>query len=191
MARINLLPWREAQRKERQKQFITLAGLMAGLTVVIVFYVHLHIGELIDGQNARNNFLQEQIAILDKKIEAIKELESEKERLLARMNIIQELQRSRPVIVQQFDELVRLLPEGIYLTSIERKGNVITIQGMAQSNARVSSLMRNLDASIRFTNPRLVIIDSSKVKDSTGSAFTLTVQQGIVENKDKEAGAGA
>lgn len=186
MARINLLPWREAQRKERQKQFLSLTLLMAGLMVVTVFYVHLHVGELIDTQNSRNTFLQEQIADLDKRIAAIQELEAEKERLLARMNIIQELQHSRPVIVQQFDELVRVLPaEGIYLTSIERKGAAITIQGVAQSNARVSNLMRNLDTSKNFINPRLVVIDSSKVKDSAGSAFTLTVQQAGQEKKDE------
>ncbi|MEW5755678.1 MAG: PilN domain-containing protein [Pseudomonadota bacterium] len=190
MARINLLPWREAARKKKQKDFFTTAALSACLMGVIVFYAHLHIAGMIETQTARNTFLQEQIKVLDQKIEDIKKLEKDKESLLARMNVIQELQRSRPGIVRLFDEMVRTVPEGIYLTKLERKGDEITITGAAQSNARVSNFMRNLDESAWFDNPSLVVIDASKKTEQGGSMFTLTVRQVTMNQTQQVEKAG-
>lgn len=177
MTRINLLPWREARRKEQRRQFFTAAGGAAAVMVVIIFYIHVHIGGLIDHQNQRNNFLETEIAKLDRKIAEIKDLRSEKKKLLARMNIIQQLQTRRPEIVHIFDELAQSIPGGIYLTKAQQSGRTITIEGVAQSNARVSSFMRNLDESPWFQNPRLEVIEANDKNRVRTSRFVLTVQQ--------------
>lgn len=176
MARINLLPWREQLRKERQRQFAFVAGAAAVLAGLIVVYVHLHIGRLMDHQEARNRFLEDRIAELDRKIREIKDLERTKEQLIARMNVIQSLQRSRPQIVHVFDELVRTVPDGVYLTAAELKGTVLTLRGVAQSNARVSDYMRRLDASDWFGDPRLEVIESKAGQGRRHAVFTLRVQ---------------
>ncbi len=177
MTCINLLPWREARRKEQQRQFFTAAGGAAAVMITIIFYIHVHIGGLIDHQNQRNNFIEGEIAKLDRRIGEIKELKSEKEKLLARMNIIQQLQTRRPEIVHLFDELARSIPGGIYLTKAQQSGRKITIEGVAQSNARVSSFMRNLDESQWFQNPRLEVIEANDKDRVRTSRFVLTVQQ--------------
>ncbi len=177
MVRINLLPWREMRRKERERQFYSVIGGSALLMGAVVLYVHLHIGGLIDAQEGRNKFIKDQIAAVDKKIAEIRELEKEKKRLLARMNIIQQLQSSRPVVVHLFDELVETLPDGVYLTNISQKGSDITLKGVAQSNARVSAFMRKLDTSAWLGNPRLQVIKTSKKGAQRTSSFTLTVKQ--------------
>ena len=177
MTRINLLPWRETLRKEQQRQFISVAAGAGVLVAVIVFYVHFHIGGLIDQQTARNNFLEKEITLVDEKITEIKQLESEKQQLLARMNIIQQLQSRRPEIVHIFDEMARSVPDGIYLTSIKQLGNSLVIEGVAESNARVSAFMRNLDASKWFKNPGLVVIESKENESVRTSNFTLNVTQ--------------
>jgi type IV pilus assembly protein PilN len=177
MTRINLLPWRETLRKEQQRQFISIAAGAAILMAVIVFYVHIHIGGLIDGQTARNNFLQKEITSVDEKITEIRQLEAEKQQLLARMNIIQQLQSRRPEIVHVFDEMARSVPDGIYLTSVKQQGESLIIEGVAESNARVSAFMRNLDASKWFTNPALVVIESKEKENVRTSQFKLVVRQ--------------
>jgi type IV pilus assembly protein PilN len=177
MARINLLPWREERRKQHQREFgIMVAGALF-VTLLLGFYVHLHISGMIDHQNARNGFLKQEIALMDKKIKEIKDLEKTKAKLLARINIIQELQSSRPEIVHLFDELVTRTPDGSYLTEVKQKGKSVTINGRAQSNARVSSYMRNVDVSQWLGAPSLQVIEN---KDKTGtgfSHFTLQVKQ--------------
>jgi len=177
MTRINLLPWRETLRKEQQRQFISVAAGASILMAVIIFYVHIHIGGLIDAQTARNNFLEKEIALVDEKITEIKQLETEKQQLLARMNIIQQLQSRRPEIVHIFDEMARSVPDGIYLTSIKQLGESLAIEGVAESNARVSAFMRNLDASKWFTNPGLIVIESKEKENVRTSRFTLKVTQ--------------
>ena len=177
MTAINLLPWREMRRKEHQRQFFSVSAGTAGLMAVIVFYIHIHVGGLIEAQNTRNDYLQDQITKVEKTIADIKSLQSEKQALLARMNIIQQLQTRRPEIVHIFDEIVRTVPGGIYLTSIKQQGKTFTIEGMAQSNARVSSFMRNLDASNWFQRPRLDVIEAND-KDSVRTArFKLLVNE--------------
>ncbi|QBQ53872.1 PilN domain-containing protein [Nitrosococcus wardiae] len=177
MARINLLPWREAQRKEREKQFYLALGFGAVLAASIVFYINSYINGLIDNQTQRNKFLQDQIAIVDKQIHKIKDLEKEKEKLLARMEIIQKLQASRPQIVHLFDEIVRMLPNGIHLENIKRQGHTNILHGVAESNARVSVFMRNLDSSPVFQDPRLDVIERTGNNQRAVRNFTLRVHE--------------
>jgi len=179
MAHINLLPWREELRKQQKKQFATAAALSVVLAGLIVLYAHMHISGLIDEQNQRNDFLNKEIAELDSKIKQIKELEATRIKLQARINIIQQLQRSRPQIVHLFDQLARTLPDGVYLTSIEQKGDELTLHGVAQSNARVSSYMRNIADSGWMADPKLDVIQATGDKDKKArdSDFTLKVRQ--------------
>ncbi|MBT3047117.1 MAG: PilN domain-containing protein [Candidatus Thiodiazotropha sp.] len=177
MARINLLPWREAERKERQKEFglMVLAGAL--LAAFVVFGIHQLIQSQIGAQNARNDFLQDEIKAVEKEIREIQDLDKTKQNLLDRMNIIQELQSSRPQIVHLFDEVVTTLPDGVFLDEIEQQGALVTFSGQAQSNARVSSMMRNVDDSEWLERPALVFIES-KEKTGTGySNFKLMVKQ--------------
>ncbi|RCX32931.1 PilN domain-containing protein [Thioalbus denitrificans] len=177
MARINLLPWREERRKERQRQFLGMLVGFALLAGAIVLYVHMHIGWMIDDQEARNNYLNQEIAILDKKIKEIQELEKEKARLLAHMKIIQELQANRPVVVHLFDEMVKTIPEGVFYNNLERRGTTLTMRGVAESNTRVSALMRNTEASDWVTSPKLNIIETKRAETARESNFILQVQQ--------------
>lgn len=179
MTRINLLPWRETQRKERERRFASISLGSLALMAALIFYAHLHIGKLIDQQTVRNEFLSQQITVLDQQINEIKALESEKARLLARMGIIQELQRSRPESVHLVDELVTTLPEGVYYTQVRLQGSTLALEGVAQSNARVSQLMRNLENSPWLENPVLDVIKTSEEGEAEGrvSRYTLRVSQ--------------
>ena len=180
MPRINLLPWREELRKRRQRDFGVLAGLSVLAMAVVVLSVHAYFSGRIEFQESRNAYLQRQIALLDERIREIEELDQEKSRLLARMEIIQQLQASRPEIVHLFDELVETLPDGVYLTRLAQKGRSLNLEGVAQSNARVSSLMRNMDDSAWMENPALVEIKArSKSPDVPIrlSQFSMRIQQ--------------
>ncbi len=189
MASINLLPWRESQRKEKQKDFIQLAILAAILMAVIVGAVLVQVKSSVSAQESRNSYLEREITVFQDMIAQIRVLEDEKEGLVQRMDVIQKLQRSRPGIVHMFDELVFAIPEGVYFTSVTRSGNVVTIDGRAQSNARVSNFMRNLDTSIWFDDPRLIVIDSSGKKEpGRGHRFSLTVNQVDVVGHEEEEG---
>jgi type IV pilus assembly protein PilN len=180
MSRINLLPWREEKRKELQTQFMTMLGIVAILAVAVWGAVHFYYVQLIDVENSRIVHIEQNIAVVDKKIEEIKELEKEKERLLSRMRAIEQLQGNRPLIVRFFDELIESLPEGMTVTSILQRGSNITIDGLAQSNARVSSLMRKLESSKWLANPNLKVIKESDVAGSKPvNSFTLTFSQVI------------
>jgi type IV pilus assembly protein PilN len=177
MAKINLLPWREELRKQKQREFGIMAGGSAIIAALIVLLAHLHISGLIDNQNQRNAFLENEIDILDQRIGRIKELEQLKANLLARMNVIQELQRSRPESVHLMDEMVRTLPDGIYLKKFTQKGKALTMDGVAQSNARVSDYMRNIDSSPWLTGPRLDLIKTTEEDRRRIANFTLRGQQ--------------
>jgi len=194
MPRINLLPWREELRKQRQQEFAIMAVVAMALMGVVVFGVHLYIQQLTDFQQERNDYLTSETAKLDKKIKEIKDLDREKERLLARMDIIQQLQSSRPEIVHIVDALVQTLPEGVYYKKITQKENKLSMEGDAQSNARVSSLMRNLESSIWFENPNLVEIKAAVIAAGTPglatearlSSFKLTVTLSKQKKKGEE-----
>ena len=174
MARINLLPWRAELRQQKQKEFAALAGGSAFLMVVVIALVHVQISGAIDNQNARNQFLQAEIRTVEGQIKEIKDLELAKEQLVARMKVIEQLQRGRPAVVHLFDELVAATPDGLYLTGLVQKGRTLSIEGMAQSNARVSTLMRNLDASPWLENPVLEIIQA---QNNGSRKFKLRVTQ--------------
>lgn len=186
MARINLLPWREARRKQQQIEFFVVLGVAVGITLLLWGLVHLHYNQRIDYQTSRNQFLESQISRLDKRIEEIERLESEKERLLARMRAIEQLQSNRPLIVRLFDELVNSLPDGVSVTKVDQTGKDITINGVAQSNARVSSFMRNLESSQWLEDPQLDIIQAETAEGLRVSNFTLRFRQVIPQAKGEE-----
>lgn len=177
MAHINLLPWRQELRKQRQKQFFSLLALAALVALGVVGAGHMYLDELISYQNTRNQYLETQIKQLDSKIKEIQDLERERERLLARMRAIEQLQTSRPIIVRLFDEIVDTVPDGVYLREIVQQGNAITIKGVARSNARVSNLMRNIEASDWVANPQLDVIQTVQRDGTRQADFTLKFQQ--------------
>jgi type IV pilus assembly protein PilN len=185
MPQINLLPWRDELRKRREKEFIITAVIAALMMGGVVLGVHLHYESRIAYQEQRNKFIEVEIAALDKKIAEIAELKKERDRLIARTQVIQSLQSGRPEIVHVFDELVTTLPDGVYYTKVAQKGRGLNLQGIAQSNARVASLMRSLDASKWFTNPSLVEIkdDTDKNESVRTSSFILDVKQTPREKK--------
>lgn len=201
MPRINLLPWREEQRKERQKNFLTALFVSSICALGIVFYVgSYYIEDRIAFQNARNKKLDDAIKKLKEDIKKVEGLQKELDALNARTDIIERLQSSRSEIVHVFDEIPRLLPEGVYLTSLTQKDRVITLEGSAQSNSRVSTLMQNINASQWLTDSMLNVVQTQAVKSATGnstakeeisgkfSKFTLQMKQKNPheeENKDK------
>ncbi len=177
MARINLLPWREELRKQKQQQFVVVAAGTAVVAGLLVLLAHMQFTGLIDKQNQRNQFLENEIAILDKKIEKIKDLEKTKAALLARMDIIQQLQHSRPQSVHLMDQLVLTLPDGLYLNKISQKGSALTLSGSAQSNARVSAYMRNIDNSEWMAKPKLDVIETKDNENRRSAEFVLRASQ--------------
>jgi len=182
--RINLLPWREMRRKEQDRQLLTIAVGAWILMGVVIFYAHVHVTSLIENQNKRNEFLNQEIAKVEKEIKEIAEIKKQRADLIARMNVIYQLQGDRTQVVHIFDELVRKLPDGVYFTTLKDTGSSISLQGVAQSNARVSALMRNLAASDWFADPELEII---RVKSEGGdrvSEFSLKVK--LVAKKQKK-----
>jgi type IV pilus assembly protein PilN len=177
MPRINLLPWREEQRKVRRREFLVASGAAVLAGVMVALGGKLLYSSWIALQTEKNDLLKHEIGKLDAQIADIMDLEGQKQRLVARMTIIETLQRSRPEIVHLFDELVHTVPEGVYITSIketdgkpERK---LEIHGVAQSSTRVSTFMRNIDASAWMDNPQLQVVESAKDSPTGGSSFTL------------------
>lgn len=165
MPRINLLPWREELRKQRRNQFFAGLGIAAAAAGVLLIASYFIFDSVIDHQGDRNKLLEQEIAVLDQRIKEIIDLEQQKERLLARMQIIEQLQRSRPGIVHVFQELVETLPDGVKLTSVKQTGKRLEMVGTAESNTRVSALMRNIDKSEWLGSPDLEVVE---VKASRG-----------------------
>jgi type IV pilus assembly protein PilN len=176
MPRINLLPWREQQRKERKLAFTVGIGAATLGAAVAAFAGYLFFGSLIQDQMARNDRLRSEISTLDRQIEEINSLEAQKQKFIARMQIIEKLQRSRPEIVHVFDTFVRTVPDGTYLTALTQSGTRFKIQGVAQSATRVSTFMRNLAASQWLLDPDLEVIETKK-ESTLGSDFTLYANQ--------------
>ncbi len=174
MPRINLLPWREQERKVRRREFMVAAGGAIFAAVVFVLGGKLLYSSWTDSQKEKNNLLTKEIVKLDAQIADIQDLENRKQRLVARMEIIEKLQRKRPEIVHLFDELVKTVPEGIYLTGLKQTGNKLEFRGVAQSSTRVSTFMRNIDSSVWMDNPVLQVVESAKDSSTGGSNFTLT-----------------
>jgi type IV pilus assembly protein PilN len=174
MPRINLLPWREQERKNRRREFMVAAGAAVFAAVIFVLGGKLLYTSWTDAQNEKNALLKKEIVKLDAQIADIQDLENRRQRLLARMEIIERLQRKRPEIVHLFDEIVKTVPEGVYLTAIKQTGNKLEIHGVAQSSTRVSTFMRNIDGSVWMDNPVLQVVESAKDSTTGGSNFTLT-----------------
>lgn len=178
MARINLLPWREQLREERKKQFLSILALIVIVAGLLVFLGDRTINGKIDHQNARNEFLRKEIRLLDGRIKEIEQLQARRSQLLERMKIIQDLQGNRPIIVRVFDEMVRTLPDGVYFTSVGMKGSLISIKGGAESNSRVSNLMRQMDASDWLASPNLTAVKAvTQGALDQANVFEMSVRQ--------------
>jgi type IV pilus assembly protein PilN len=160
MARINLLPWREERRKQRNREAQGLFAAAAVFGIAVVFGLVWHFGRLIEDQQARNQYLTEQIAEVDRQIKRIEELEKTRAQLLSRKQVIEQLQASRSMMVHLFDELVRTIPEGVRLNSIKQAGDVLTLEGSAESNARVSDYMKRFETSEWIGSPDLQIVEA-------------------------------
>jgi len=189
MPRINLLPWREEDRKRRQREFlVAMAGsFVAGLLVVVVTI--LTFSQMISGQKERNQRLQAEIQLIEEKITAIDGLERQKERLIARMEIIEQLQHSRPEIVHLFDEMTRQLPDGVYLRGMKQTGTTVEVKGVAQSSTRVSALMRQVDASPWLTDPSVIRVETTEAGPARQAEFVVTLKQ-VQKNGDNMGDEG-
>lgn len=192
MARINLLPWRDDRRDELKKEFLIVLGVVAVAALVLLFFGNLLINGQIDNQNTRNAYVTKNIKNLERQVSEISELENRKAELLDRMKIIQELQGNRPVIVRIFDELVRTIPDGVFYSTLERKNKNVKISGTAESNNRVSSLMRRLDSSDWFAEPNLTGVTANPNYGEQGNDFQLLVKiHKPAESTPKEGEDGA
>jgi type IV pilus assembly protein PilN len=175
MAQINLLPWREARREELKRQFLGVLGLVALAAVLLVVLADRIVNGQIDAQTARNDYLSQNIRALDAKVAEIRDLQRKRNQLIDRMRVIQELQGNRPVIVRVLDQLVRTIPDGVFYTEVEARDRVLSIEGVAESNNRVSSLMRRMDASDWLQDPNLDAVRAATVYGDQAATFDLKV----------------
>lgn len=188
MAQINLLPWREERRAERKKEFLVVLVLVALLGIGILVLGDRYVSGQIDNQQARNQYLTDNIKVLDKQVAEIKELQRRRNQLLDRMKVIQELQGNRPIIVRILDQLVRTVPDGVFYNSLQTRGQDITITGVAESNNRVSSLMRRLDASDWFQQPNLDSVRAATQYGEQATTFSLKVKVQLPESSTANGG---
>jgi type IV pilus assembly protein PilN len=188
MPRINLLPWREQQRKERKLAFLVGLGAATAVALLAIVVSYLWIGSMIDGQHGRNALLRNEIGALDRQIQEINNLEAQKQQFIARMQIIEKLQRSRPEIVHIFDAITRAVPDGIFLNDVTQTGKRFKFHGIAQSHTRVSSFMRNIETSTWLGKPELEVIETKKDSSATGSDFTLYAEQAVSAADDDVSG---
>ncbi|MBI2383760.1 MAG: PilN domain-containing protein [Gammaproteobacteria bacterium] len=189
--RINLLDWRAELRNQRKQQFAVLAVGFVVLAALAVFGVVTYCNQAIEFQRGRNAFLTQQIAEMEKKIAEIQELEKLKQSLLARMRVIEELQQSRSATVHFFDEVVNTLPDGVHLTGIRQSGGSVQIDGIAESNGRISSYMKNFEASPWFADPHLIVIRTTEKNNHRQSEFQLRVRSLTKPEQKAEGEAGA
>lgn len=188
MARINLLPWRDERRAEQKKQFLIILGIVALVAVLITLIAQSVVSSVVDNQESRNRYMETKISELDDQVKEIRELDKKRRELLDRMKIIQELQGNRPVIVRVFDEIVRTVPDGVFYTDLTRQGGKIELTGVAESNNRISSLMRNLDSSEWFKSPNLTSVDARPEFGEQASQFSLSFE---ITTPSEEATEGA
>lgn len=178
MAKINLLPWREELRKQRLQEFAIIIGMVVFAAIVVAFGWKMAAERAVDDQKSRNSYVQTQISELEESIKEIEVLQRRRDALIERMNVIQGLQGNRPTIVHVFDEFVATLPDGVYYTAIKQSGNKFDITGIAESNNRISNLMRNLDASQWFSNPNLSRVVASG--EMFEFSLTLEIDRGVM-----------
>jgi len=178
MANINLLPWREALRKEKQQQFLFFVLGVTAVAAIIIITITSFYDAQLSSQNARNSYLKNEIKLLDTRIIEIRDLRDTKKQLVERMELIQDLQGNRPVIVRIFDEVVRAVPEDLYFTSLSVETGVVKVSGIAKSNNRVAALMRNFDQSEWFADPALLGVQAM---DNGGNTFEVTMK--LIEPK--------
>jgi len=187
MPRINLLPWRDELRAERRNQFYMAMGAAFGVAAVVVLIGVMLMNGIIDAQYNRNKMLDAEIVKLDDRIKEIIDLERKKDRLVARMKIIEQLQKSRPEIVHLFEDLVLTLPDGVYLSSVKQTGRRLEIKGTAESNTRVSAFMRNIDKSEWLEAPDLKVVEVKGGNGRSGRASEFTVFAQQVKNEEEES----
>jgi type IV pilus assembly protein PilN len=187
MPRINLLPWRDEERKERKLKFLVALGGAAVGALVVTGVGYMLMDSMVSAQEARNSRLDEEIAVLDRQIEKINSLEADKARFIARMEVIEKLQRSRPEIVHIFDEITKQMPDGVYLTAITQTGTRLKFEGVAQSSTRVSTFMRNIDGSSFLKNPELAVVQTKSDSTTTGASFVLFADQAGAAEAEPEA----
>lgn len=176
MAKINLLPWRQAYREEKKREFV---GVIVGVLAVAVFGAYLWVSSVqsaIENQSARNQLLTQEIAKLDSQVKEISEIKKVRDDLLARIKVITDLEGTRPVIVRYFDELARAIPDGVWVSLVERKGNVVTMEGIAESYNRIASFLRNLEASDWYASHNLISVDAAPDEGEDASVFKMTVE---------------
>lgn len=185
---INLLPWRAELRQQKKREFFARIALAVLSTLLVMLSVHLQIARTIERQTRRNEFLKAEIRVLDDKIKEIQNLDTQKRRLIARMEVIQQLQLSRPAMVHVFDEIVRTVPEGVSLTDLTQTDKKMIVNGVAQSNGRVSAYLRNLESSPWLTRPMLNVIQAEKEKESKApleKQFTVRMEQASTTTEDE------
>ncbi|MDV2080203.1 PilN domain-containing protein [Marinobacter xestospongiae] len=187
MAKINLRPWREELRAEKQQQFVVMILGAAIIAAGLAFLWKSDMESRIANQQSRNAYLETAMKDLDSQIKEIESLRRKRDELLARMQVIQDLQGKRPVIVRVFDELVRTLPDGVYYRSLVRRGDTLQLVGMSESNSRVSGLMRSFDGSEWFTSPNLSNVSSEGSSKAGYSEFNLSVKQQSPDSEGEEA----
>jgi len=186
MPRVNLLPWRDEIRHDRERRFYISLAITAATMMAIIGVIQLLINGVISDQQERNDLISAEIKVLNKQIKEIDELQAQKDALLARMNIIQSLQGTRPLVVHLFDDLVRAIPDGVYTSSVIQKKHNLEIKGHAQSNARVSAFMRNIDKSEWLTEPTLSVIRTAESNRGKTSQFTLNAKQVSIATEEDE-----
>jgi type IV pilus assembly protein PilN len=191
MAKINLLPWRQVYREEKKREFL---GIIFGVGLVAAFGAYLWVSSVqaaIENQNARNQMLNLEITKLDAQVKEISEIKKVRDDLLARIKVITDLEGTRPVIVRYFDELARAIPDGVWITAVDRKGNTLTIDGVAESYNRVASFMRNLEASDWYASPNLSSVQAAPDQGEDASTFKMTVETSAPVDPAAEAAKAA
>ena len=190
MANVNLLPWREIQRQEKKKEFLIVLGMVLAVALFSAVAWGYWVNWKIDFQNDRNNFLTREIAVLDEKVKEINELKLRRQQVLERMEVIKALQGNRPGVVKVFDEFVRSVPSGVFFVEVKRVGDNVALVGFAESNNRISTLMRQLDASDRFKEPNLTKVEADDTLGEQGSRFELQVRLNMTLDEEKDEDEG-
>lgn len=186
MARINLLPWREAYRQEKKREFISIMVGVLAVSAFIAYLWYSSVQAAITDQQSRNRMLESEIAALEEAVQEIQELKEDREELLARMQVIQDLEGKRPVIVRYFDDMVRAIPDGVFLNRMERDGPRISLRGIAESNNRVSSFMRNLNDSDWFAEPNLSAVTAAPEHGEEANSFQMSVSTSTPDTDSDE-----